>query len=261
MEVATHAAAEAGELLLERFAGEKRVDYKPGRANIVTDVDLLVEKLVIDILRSEYPDFGILSEESEALSGDAPYTWIIDPLDGTNNYTFGVPFFCVNIALTGGEEVLLGLTYDPVRNEMIGAERGKGAFLGDRRLSVSKKESVKTAFIGCDMGYDAQRGRQVLDAIMSLWPDIHGLRIMGSAALGLAYVASGRLDLYLQPHLSPWDVAAGILLVEEAGGSVTDWTGEPAGVHSQRVIAGNGVLQQEFSQLVDKAGMPLNSFV
>jgi myo-inositol-1(or 4)-monophosphatase len=206
LEVATRVAEEAGRLLLQRFSSEKQINYKAGRANIVTDVDLLVEKHIISILRSEYPEFGILSEESEAIAGDAHYTWIVDPLDGTNNYSFGIPFFCVNIALARGEEVLLSLTFDPLRGETFRAEQGRGAFLNDHPVSVSQRKSVKASEIGCDMGYDAARGKQVLDAIMSLWPNMHGLRLMGSAALGLAYTACGRFDLYLQPHLSPWDV-------------------------------------------------------
>ena len=261
LQVATQVALEAGDILLERFSGKKQIDYKAGRANIVTDVDMLVDKHVIGTLRSEYPEFGIVSEESEAIAGDAPFTWIVDPLDGTNNYAFGIPCFCVNVALAQGEEVLLGLTHDPMRKETFRAEKGAGAFLNDRAICVSQKQLVSAAFIGCDMGYDADRGRQVLDVIMSLWPNIHGLRILGSAALGLAYAACGRLDLYLQPQLFPWDVAAGILLVSESGGKVTDWAGKPAGVQSQRVIAGNDLLRDEFSRLVHEAGTPLASFV
>jgi myo-inositol-1(or 4)-monophosphatase len=260
LEVATRAAEEAGELLLQRFSSEKQINYKAGRANIVTDVDLLVEKHIISILRSEYPEFGILSEESEAIVGNAHYTWIVDPLDGTNNYSFGIPFFCVNIALAIGEEVLLSLTFDPLRGETFRAEQGKGAFLNDHPVSVSQRKSVKASEIGCDMGYDVERGKQVLDAIMSLWPNMHGLRLMGSAALGLAYTACGRFDLYLQPHLSPWDVAAGILLVRESGGNITDWDGAPVSIKTERVIAGNNTVHGEFLRLLDEAGTPLGSF-
>jgi myo-inositol-1(or 4)-monophosphatase len=261
LEVATRAAKEAGALLVRRFSTKKDIRYKAGRANIVTDVDLLAEKQIIGILRSEYPDFGIMSEESEAMAGDAPYTWIIDPLDGTNNYTFGVPYFCVNIALVKGEDVLLGLTYDPMRKDLFHAERGEGAFLESRRISVSQRTSVKASMISFDMGYDSAKGRLVLDTIMSLWPGMHGLRLMGSAALGLACVAAGRVELDLQPNLFPWDIAAGLVLVEEAGGIATNWDGTPATIHSTMVFAGNETLRNDFTQLVSKAGKPLASLI
>jgi len=261
LEVACHAAEEAGELLLQRLSGEKHIEYKAGRANIVTDVDLLAEKHIIDILRREYPSFGILSEESEAIIGDSPLTWIIDPIDGTNNYAFGIPFFCVTLALADAECVLLGVTYDPVRKELFHAEQGKGTFRNNNPVSVSQRQTVKASIIGCDMGYDPDKGKRVLDAIMSLWPNMHGIRLMGSAALGLAYVACGRLDLYLQPCLFPWDIASGILLVREAGGNVLDWDGTPASPQTQRVIAGNNILHNEFRRLIGKAGTPLASFL
>ncbi len=250
MEVACQAAEEAGSLLLKHVHGQLKLGYKEGRANLVTDIDVAAEKCVISVLQSEYPDFGIISEESPAVASDSPYTWVIDPLDGTNNYVHGVPFFSVVIGLAGEGEVLLGVTYDPVRKETFSAERGRGAWVNGQPAVVAQRMAARECFLGCDLGYDADKGRAMLDAVGAIWPELGGLRLMGSAALGLAYVACGRLDAYIHPCLYPWDVAAGLTLVGEAGGEVTDWEGQPATMHSTRVVAGNRTLQEYFLGLI-----------
>lgn len=248
-EVASQAVREAGGVIMAHFKGEKHIEYK-GRSDLVTDVDLLVEKGIVALLGREYPTFGILAEESEAIAGESGYTWIIDPLDGTRNYAYGIPHFCVSIALAEDEEVILGVIYDPLRDEFFGAEKGMGAFLDDAPIFVSTKTTVKGSLVGFDMGYDAERGREVLEVASALWPGIHSVRVMGSAALGLAYAACGRLDIYLHLSLSPWDLAAGMLLVEEAGGVVSEVDGKPAGIHSKRVIATSRAIHEDFMRRV-----------
>lgn len=245
LEVASQAADEAGIILVEHMGGERQLSYKEGRANIVTEVDLLVEKRLITLLQDEYPEHNILSEESPAINNSSPYTWVIDPLDGTNNYAWGIPFFSVGIALTGGEDVLLGLTYDPVRKELFAAQRGGGATLNGQPVSVSQRTSLERAFIGCDMGYDSDAGARMQDTIRAIWPRMAGVRTMGSAVLGLAYVACGRFDLYLHRHLYPWDVAGGLLLVEEAGGEVTGWDGRRVGIFDKEIVAGTPTIHRE----------------
>lgn len=252
LKVATQAAEEAGSLLLKHASGQLKLGYKEGRANLVTDVDVLAEKCVISILRAEYPDFSIVSEESPALMGESQFTWIIDPLDGTNNYVHGVPFFCVAIALMKSEEVVLGLTYDPVRRELFVAQRGSGATLGELPIRVGSRTLVRESFLGCDLGYDGEKGKATLDSVSVYFPGMGGLRLMGSAALGLAYVACGRLDGYVHPHLSPWDVAAGVVLVEEAGGKITDWQGIRACSDSKEIVAANEALHPEFLRIVQE---------
>ncbi len=252
LEVATHAAEEAGSLLLKHASGELKLGYKEGRANLVTDVDLLAEKCVISILHEEYPDFNILSEESPAVQRDSAFTWIIDPLDGTNNYVHGVPFFCVAIALMKNEELVLGLTYDPVRRELFAAQRGRGATLADLPIQVGKRTSVRESFLGCDLGYDGDKGKAMLETLSPYFPGMGGLRLMGSAVLGLAYVACGRLDGYVHPYLYPWDVAAGVVLVEEAGGRITDWQGKPADSNTREIVAGNEALHYEFLKIIQE---------
>ena len=253
LEVATQAAREAGRLVMAHFQGEMRIEYK-GRTDIVTDVDLLAEKAIISLLREEFPDFGIITEESEDIAGDLSYTWIIDPIDGTRNYAYGIPHFCVALALAQGEELLVGIIYDPLREELFRVEKGKGAFRNNSPISVSRKATVQDSLVGFDMGYDAERGQEMLEVASALWPGVQSVRVMGSAALGLAYAACARLDIYLHLSLYPWDLAAGMLLVEEAGGVVTEVDGKPASIHSKTVIATSGAIHQDFMRRMKEQG-------
>lgn len=237
-------------MLLEKIHSKRQVSYKPGKYNIVTDVDILAEKTIIALLQSEYPDFNILSEESQAENNGSAYTWVIDPLDGTNNYAHGLPFYSVSVALMNSEEVILGTVYDPWMKELFTAEKGTGTWLNGQRVALSDRKKMEGSFVGCDMGYDTKAGARTLEIIKGSWPKMVGLRIMGSAVLGLAYVASGRLDLYIHSYLYPWDVASGILLVKEAGGVVTDWEGKPSAVKSGEVLAGNSTIHQEAMGLI-----------
>ncbi len=244
--MAVQAVREAGDVIMAHFHGEKRISYKEGRSNIVTNVDVLAEGRITQILQQEYPHFSIMTEESADIAGDSPYTWIIDPIDGTRNYAYGIPHFCVALALARGEELLLGISYDPVRGELFRAEKGQGAFLNDSPIAVSTRTSLGESLVGFDMGYDAEIGQEILGVASALWPGVVSVRVMGSAALGLAYVASGRLDLYFHLTLYPWDLAGGILLVSEAGGVVTELDGQPVGIQSKSVIATNRDIHQDF---------------
>ena len=245
LEVAMEAARRAGDVAIQRFSQDKKVSYK-GRADVVTDVDVMAEKASLAVLREEYPDFSILSEESEAIVTDSPYSWIVDPLDGTRNYVSGVPHFCVVVALALEGEMVLGVTFDPVRNEMFHAERGKGTYLNGAKVSVSSKEELGQCLLGFDMGYVDEKAVKALKLVQGLWPNMQSVRIMGSSALGLAYTACGRLDLYFHHHLYPWDIASGLLLVKEAGGVVVDKKGEPAGLNIPSVIASSPLLVSRF---------------
>lgn len=244
LKVARQAAQEAGEVLLSLFGQGDRGQLK-GRGNVVTQADYAAERAILARLRQEFPDYGVISEESEAVATSSPYTWVVDPLDGSNNFSFGLPFFSVSIALLREGEGVLGVTYDPLRREAFWAERGRGAFLNGSPLRVSQKEELISSLVGFDMGYNDARGGEMLDFARRLWPGVFSFRIMGSGALGLAYVAAGRLDLYLHRWLYPWDLSAGLLLVEEAGGVVTDWQGQPLSQDSREVIATNPTLHRE----------------
>jgi myo-inositol-1(or 4)-monophosphatase len=245
LEVAIQAAKGAGEILLTHSGSKRQIKHK-GQGNLVTDADISSEKLILELLNAEYPDCSVVSEESSASAPIAGYTWVIDPLDGTNNYTFGIPFFCVNVALVKGEDILLGVTYDPVRGELFRAEKGRGAYLNDSPIRVSKGSLFQTSLIGLDLGYSIERGGEILDVVKRLWGQVHSVRIMGSASLGLAYVACGRVNLYFHRYLFPWDIASGLLLIREAGGEVTDWKGKPASFQTTEMVASNGRLNHEF---------------
>ena len=243
--VAIEAARRAGQVILDRFHTYKEVSFK-GRANLVTDVDLLAEKAALELLRDEYPDFGILSEESEPIVTGSSYGCVLDPLDGTRNYASGIPHFAVVVALTRDRQVVLGVTYDPVRGELFTAEMGKGAYLNDVPIAVSSKQEIPECLLGFDMGYIDEKAVMALDMMKALWPGMQSIRVMGSSALGLAYAACGRVDIYFHHHLAPWDIASGLLLVSEAGGKVVDRHGDPATIDRESVIASSHHLVSRF---------------
>jgi myo-inositol-1(or 4)-monophosphatase len=245
LEVAIAAAKGAGEILLSNFGSVKQIKHK-SQGNLVSEADLLSEKFIIEFLTGEYPDCNILAEESNSSAPVTGLTWVVDPLDGTNNYVFGIPFFGVNVALVEGEDILLGVTYDPLRGELFRAEKGRGAYLNDLPIQVSKESSLLTAVLGFDLGYNRERGWDMLDVADKLWGQVHCARLLGSSAMGLAYVACGRISLYYHLYLFPWDIASGLLLVSEAGGKVTDWQGNPASHRSKEIIASNSKLHREF---------------
>ena len=251
LEVALDAVHRAGDIILERFHSPKEFTFK-GRADVVTNVDLLAEEAVLETLRREYPDFGIESEEAGASDIDSPYRWMVDPLDGTRNYLSGIPHFCITIALTHQGEVLIAVTYDPVRQELFYAKKGGGAYLNDAPISASSKREISQCLLGFDMGYSDERARQALELVQVLWPGMQSIRVMGSAALGLAYAACGRLDIYFHHHLSCWDIAAGLLLVREAGGLIIDRHGERATPKNDSIIASSSHLVQRFLEATER---------
>ena len=245
------AARRAGELALARFRTDIEVSFK-GRANVVTDVDLAAERTILDYVREEYPEFGILSEESAPVAGASPYTWVVDPIDGTRNFAEGIPHFCVVVAIARGAEVVAGVTYDPVRDELFAAQQGRGAFLNGERVSVSPRQEIDEAVLGFDLGYDFGQAKRLLEMAGGIWPQVQSYRLMGSSALSLAYTACGRIDLYFHHSLSPWDIASGILLAQEAGGQVLDRaTLEPATLFSPGLIISNPTLVKQFLALTE----------
>lgn len=221
LEVCETAARRAGELVLGRFRTDVEVSFK-GRANVVTDADLASERLILDYVTGEYPDFGVLSEESAPVAGAAPYTWVVDPIDGTRNFAEGIPHFCIVVAIADGENVVAGVTYDPVRDELFSAQQGAGAYLNGQRMRASDRQNIDDAILGFDLGYDFGQAKHLMEMVAGIWPQISGYRLMGSSALSIAYTAAGRIDLYAHHSLSSWDIASGVLLASEAGARVLD---------------------------------------
>ena len=250
LEVCVEAARRGGELVRRRFLTEIQVSFK-GWANVVTDVDLESERIILDLLTAEFPQFSVLSEESAPVERDSDYTWVVDPIDGTRNFAEGIPHFCVVVALARGREVVAGVTYDPMKDELYTAQEGQGAFLNGARLAVSRREAVPDSILGFDLGYVDEKAGLALDMVRLLWPGIQGMRLMGSSALGIAYAAAGRLDIYFHHHLSPWDIASGLLLVREAGGQVVDKQGKPADLFTPSIIASSPTLINKFLQATE----------
>jgi myo-inositol-1(or 4)-monophosphatase len=243
-----------GRLARERFRQPTEVGVK-GRGNIVTETDLAIESRIAALLAREFPNHVLLSEESHAqTSADEGWTWVLDPLDGTRNYASGIPFFCTNLALSQDGEPIVAATYDPVHRELFSAVKGQGAWVNDEPIHASNQPSLQASVLGIDMGYSDVRGAYMLKLLQGLWPGMQSVRIPGSAALGLAYAACGRFDLFVHNYLFPWDVTAGILLVREAGGAITDRDGNPVSIESEGVIAGGSMVHADFLRLA--AGSP-----
>jgi fructose-1,6-bisphosphatase/inositol monophosphatase family enzyme len=251
IDVALEAAGVAGAILAERFRTEVDVKIK-GRGNIVTDVDVATENAVIATLLREYPGMSILGEESGGSPVDEGWVWIIDPLDGTRNFASGVPHFSTVVALAHNGVVHVGVNHDPLREETFHAVRGEGSFLNGRRITVSEGTRLEEGILGLDLSYIDDGAADQLRLVLELWPGMQTARILGSAALGLAYVAAGRFHVFFHHKLEPWDQAAGLLLVEEAGGIVTDRNGCSAGLHSDGTVAASHALHQEFMRLTAK---------
>jgi myo-inositol-1(or 4)-monophosphatase len=246
LELAARAAREAGALLRQRPAA---VSHK-GAVDLVTQIDLASEETLRAIFARETPEIPVLAEEGGGADG-ARTRWIIDPLDGTTNFVHGFPFYCVSIGLEVEGELEVGVIYDPVRDRCYQARRGGGAFVNDERLSVSAAETLGASLVASGFAYDRrERPDDYLAFVRAFLVAARGFRRCGSAAMDLAMVASGQLDGYWEFNLNAWDVAAGALLVREAGGRCTDVLGGPLTLSAPRVLASNGRIHDAMSALI-----------
>jgi myo-inositol-1(or 4)-monophosphatase len=249
---AIQTARDAGRVLAERFGRALEVSNK-GDIDLVTEADLAAERLIVERIRSYHPRHSILAEESgETLRTDQPseYKWIVDPLDGTTNYAHGYPCFCVSVALERAGEIVLGVIYDPVREELFAAERGEGATLNSRRIRVSDVEDLNRALVCTGFPYDVRDRGDFARHFHNFIMHAQGVRRDGSAALDLAYVACGRFDGFWEEGLRAWDVAAGQLLVEEAGGRVSRYDGTEFSVYQPPILASNGLVHDRMMRVL-----------
>jgi myo-inositol-1(or 4)-monophosphatase len=222
---ARNAALKGGRILRENIHGLREITYK-GDINLVTEMDMRSERTIVEMLHVAFPDHGIVAEEETRLSNASGYTWIIDPLDGTTNYAHGYPCFSVSIALKHEEDVILGVVYDPMRDELFVAQKGLGAYLNGKQIKVSAVDTLIKSLLATGFPYDRKvSGKNNLNYFYDLLMASQEVRRDGSAALDLCYVATGRLDGFWELKLKPWDVAAGSLVVNEAGGVVSDLSG------------------------------------
>lgn len=238
-------AREAGVLLMGYFAQHVTIEYK-GDVDLVTVADRSSEKLIVERLQALWPEHGIVGEEGTRTESDAEYRWYVDPLDGTTNFAHGYPVFCISIALARQDGQLeVGLLYDPTRDEMFTAERGSGATLNGKKMHVSKTTHLLESILGTGFPSHKRHKNPNIHFYHQLTLRSHGVRRAGSAALDLANVASGRYDGFWEFNLNPWDTAAGVLLVQEAGGTVTRFDGTPFRLDSREVLATNSLIHQE----------------
>lgn len=238
-------AREAGKLLMGYFARHVTIEYK-GEVDLVTEADRASEKVIVERLRARWPEHGIVAEEGTRSEVNAEYRWYVDPLDGTTNFAHGYPVFCVSIALTRQDgELMVGVLYDPTRDEMFAAERGLGAKLNGQPIHVSQTKVLAESILGTGFPSFKRHKNPNIHFYHQITLRSHGVRRAGSAALDLANVASGRYDGFWEFNLNPWDTAAGVLLVQEAGGTVTRFDGSPFRLDSREVLASNGLIHQE----------------
>jgi len=246
------AADEAGKIILEYFEKEYTIESKDVISNLVTEIDKKSETKIIEIIKSEYPDHFILSEEIGALKTSSEYKWIIDPIDGTINYAHKIPICCVSIGIEKDGEVVMGIVYNPMSGERFFSEKGKGAYLNDKKIQVTSQKSIKSSLLVTGFPYKSSRE---LDGPVSsftgfLKMDIP-IRRLGSAALDLCWTACGRFDGFWEYNLNPWDVAAGYLIMEEAGGKVTDFDGNKYSIYNKEILASNGLIHDDMLKVIN----------
>jgi myo-inositol-1(or 4)-monophosphatase len=252
--VAAEAVLRAGAIQKARLEDDFEIHHK-GEIDLVTDVDRACEQAVLEVLRSRFPDHDIVSEETDLERRGSSYVWYVDPLDGTTNYAHGYPVFGCSVALTREGETVAGAVYDPMREELFTGERGSGAYLNGRRLVVSETRDLLQSLVVTGFPYDVRENlADHLEGFGRFMAHAQGVRRDGSAALDLCYVAAGRIDGFWELKLFAWDVLAGALIVEEAGGRATRYDGSPIDARRAEILASNGRIHQAMLDLVTRAG-------
>jgi len=253
--LAEAAAKAAGELLRKNLSKKRSISYK-GRKNLVTEMDKKSEALIIGRVRDRYPEHSIFSEESGLFDKSrSPYKWIIDPLDGTTNYAHKFNFFAVSIALMKENKIIAGAVYDPIRKELYSAARGCGAHLNKKRIRVSRVNAIGESLLSTGFPYKLGKAmRKNMDYFVSFMMKAQAIRRPGSASLDLCYVAAGRFDGFWEMELHPWDTAAGVLIVEEAGGAVTDFKGTAFNPFMRQVVASNSKIHSQMLHVLRLRG-------
>lgn len=235
----------AGKILLDGFGTTFEIDQKLGKNNLVTEYDYKSETFIIQEIQNRFPNHSIISEEDGSTDNNSEYKWIIDPLDGTVNYANNIPIFSVSIAVKKGDELIAGAVYHPILKELFHAEKDKGAFLNESRISVSEKSDFDSSLLVTGFPYDINDDPNgAIKSFTNIVKRGIPIRRLGSAALDLVYVACGRFEGFWEINLNSWDVAAGILIVNEAGGTCTNYKGVNSDVDDKQIIASNGLIHK-----------------
>ena len=249
LNAAIKAALSAGNMIKSRVGKTQHIRFK-GAINIVTDTDVKAEKLIVKALKKAFPQYGILAEESYAKDKGTD-RWIIDPLDGTTNFAHGFPFFAVSIALEKAGEVIAGVVYDPMHQELFTAVKGKGAYLNNKKIKVSKVKKLSKAFLATGFSYDFKRKKDNnIDNFSRFLLASMAVRRAGAAAIDLCYVACGRFDGFWEMDLQPWDTAAASLIIKEAGGKITAFNGKKFDLYGDTTLASNGLIHKKMLKII-----------
>ena len=248
--IALKAVKEGGAILMEYLGKVQSIDYK-GEINLVTEVDRRSEEVVMGIIKDSYPDHRILAEETGDSGESSSFKWIIDPLDGTTNYAHGYTCFCISLAIEHEGEVIYAAVYDPVREELFTAEKGKGAYLNGKAIKVSSTQQLNQSLLCTGFPYDVRNdmNSNILH-FRNFLLKTQAVRRDGSAALDLCYTAAGRFDGFWEQKLFPWDVAAGSLLVTEAGGNLSNFKGENFSIYDKEIVASNGIIHNQMIEVL-----------
>jgi myo-inositol-1(or 4)-monophosphatase len=254
---AAEAVLAAGAIQKARYGDETVQVHQKGAIDLVTEVDRAAEAAILALLRERFPDHDVVTEEQELARTGSRFVWFVDPLDGTTNFAHGYPFFCASVALTVDGRPVAGAVFDPLKQELFTAERGAGAFLNGRRLRVSGRAELLSSLLCTGFPYDLHENLERYLALFTRFMgEARAIRRDGAAALDLAYVAAGRLDGFWEERLKPWDLMAGALLVEEAGGRVTRFDGGPLGLAADEIVAANPALHARMLEVVQRAAAP-----
>jgi myo-inositol-1(or 4)-monophosphatase len=251
-EVLMEATREAGKIIYQNFNGSFIIENKEGINNLVTEVDKMSETRIIEIITRQFPGHSIISEEIGEIINGSDYHWIIDPIDGTVNFAHGIPICCVSIALKHNDDLILGAVYNPMMNELFFAEKGKGATLNGAPIHVSKKSDFRKACLVTGFPYHwAYTTKNPIKVFERFIMEALPVRRLGSAAIDLCWVACGRFDGFWEYNLSAWDVAAGYLIVQEAGGKITTFDGAPYNVFDKETLATNGLIHEAMLSVIN----------
>lgn len=246
-------AKEAGAILMEHFGNISTVEKKSSNIDLLTIADTASEEFIINKIRTEFPGHQIIAEESHLTAGSSDYRWVIDPLDGTTNFVHTLPIFAVSIGLQYKEETILGVVYNPAADKCFYAEKGKGAFLNGKLITVSSCTTLGDSLLVTGFPYiHDERWERGFEIFKTLYGKTRGIRRLGAAAMDFCFVAMGRFDGFWEFGLQPWDICAGALILEEAGGKTTDWDGSPLPFTGERVLATNKILHVDFERILSE---------
>ncbi len=245
-------AKEAGSVIREGFGKSFKIEFKTGENNLVTEIDKASEKVITDFIMKKYPSHSILAEEGSGEQNDSEYLWVIDPLDGTTNFAHGLPIFSVSIGLQKNGKTIAGVVYDVMRGIIFSAELGAGAFAKSEKIAVSNNDNLAHSMLVTGFPYNKKENPDKLfERFIALTKTARGVRRLGSAAIDFCYLASGVFDGFWEVHLHPWDICAGKLIVEEAGGRVTDFDGNKTNIFTKRILSTNGKIHEQVIEVMD----------